>query len=218
MNISTYTREENPETPYFNAFKREINSMSSDIGRLYYTLFSVLSDEDLETDLRNLHEIYQGKSERYKEDGKNEWFAIWHKSIRQCDYFTNLFGYTVVDKLTEEQREEMEKLDKEYQALRDRVLVKLTREHSDEDYKRHEQSYKDLYAMEEYKVLLGKLRKLKAIQNSHEDVSVAGKFDSMLHTAIYLDSKNELYKLFKRVFNYIETEVELDPNFLSNKA
>ena len=219
MNLDTYTRDNNPETPYFNEFKREMKRLreSTEIGNLYHQLFSVKSDEELEEDLRLIHEVYQGKNDCYKEVGKTEWFVIWHKSVRQCDYFTNLFGYTIVDKLTDEQRTEMNEVQKEYNALSKKVIVKLKYNHTEEDYAIHEQSYKTLYAMDEYKVLTSKLRKLKAIENSKEDISVAGKFDSMLHTAVYLDVKSELYKLFKRVFNYIETERELNPSFADKK-
>ena len=220
MNLDTHTREDNPATPYFNEFKREMKRLreTTEIGNLYYHLFSAKDAEDLEKDLRFLHEVYQGKSECYKEEGKEAWFAIWHKSVRQCDYFTNVFGYTVEDKLTDEQRTEMEKVQEELNALKKRVIVKLNRESTDKEFKAHEQSYKTLYAMDEYKTFLKKIQGFKKIENSHEEFSVAGKFDSMLHTAVYLDTKNELYKIFKRVFNHIETEIELNPSFLAEDS
>ena len=192
---------------YLEAFNTEFKSWAekSRLGSQYYRLLLLMGNEDLEEQLEYLHTLSEGRDEYFKEVGKEEWLAIWHKSMRQTDYYQNLFLYREVDKLTDEQRLELEQLRKEREYLKRKVVVRPGE--TAEEYKLHSDSYQTLYKMPEYIVLTNKIKKLESIRRTREDISI-GTFDMLLYNTICMDEKSEIVYRLKKVFNYYNFENE----------
>lgn len=200
----------NPNAPYASKFRNELYNLreKKEVGSIYCHLFDLKTDEDLEVELEKLHTIYNGEDSYYKEHGKTDWFAIWHKSIRQVDYFDNIHSFKCVNKLSPEQEIELKDTQGKMEILKKKVIVELKRGCTEEDVKAHEESYKTLYAMPEYTDLLKKLKSLNKIKKTEEDLHLSGVMDSILWNMIHVDKESSLYKILKYTFAYIEAELE----------
>ncbi len=186
-------------------------SRESSLGHIYFNLFSFLSDDELSEEILYLYKLYKGEDEYFKEYGVENWFYLFHKSIRQTDFFSNIKGYRIENKLSESQELELKSLKNEMDRLREANVYKLTRERdTEEDYKKHEESYDLLNDLPEYKELRKKIDNLNKIKNTAVDISLAGASDSILWNLIDLDNKSGLYKVFLRTFKDIEFEKELN--------
>jgi hypothetical protein len=58
---------------------------------IYSSLFRIKSDKDFEEDIIEIYETWSGMDSHFGEQGKRDWFYIFHKSIRQSDYFSDCF-------------------------------------------------------------------------------------------------------------------------------
>ena len=203
----------NTDTKYkfADSFLKELKDLRSrhEIGSIYWHLFNLFSKEELDGEVERIYKTYKGEDDYYKEEGKESWFYIWHKSVRQVDYFNNVYGYTVVNKLTEDQEKELKGLKSELDELKKKVIFKLPKNSSEEEYKKNEQSYKTLYDMNEYKVLIKKIRGLNSIKESHEDIRLGGIMDSILWNTVHIDNKNRLYETFLRTFSELDIEEKM---------
>jgi len=203
----------NTETkyPFAEIFRERLKKLreKEEIGSLYFMLFDLLSDESLDGEIKYLFSLYKGEDEYFKENGKKDWFYIWHKSIRQTDYFQDLIGYKIENRLTDEQENELKELKTQMEKLKKDVIVEIKINSTEEDYKKHEESYKTLYAMEEHKVLMKKIQDLNKIKRHHEDIHLGGKMDSMLWNIVHLDKKNNLYETFLRTFSELEIQTKM---------
>lgn len=180
------------------------------IGSIYLHLFKLLSDEELEEEILYLYNLYKGDDEYFKDYGKENWFYLWHKSVRQVDYFHNLKGYRIENKLNEVQNSELKKLRNELEDLYEKNVYKLTRERdSEEDYKKHEDSLKSLDSIAEYNEIRKKISTLKKIENTQVDIRLGGVADSILWNTVHLDKDDRLYKVFMRTFNEIDIQKQL---------
>lgn len=192
-------------TPYYNVFQQEIKEWRGGEGgqlvNVYAHLFSLKDASELEDELEYLHKLSKGNDDFFKEAGKEDWFAIWHKSIRQCDYFENCYQRAEGEPLSKAEKAEMT-------FLHDRFKTKKENKYGDKskgelfcsDYLR----YLDLHT--------------KATERKR-DKSLSGMMDSILWNIISLDcdTNGVLYKLFKSVFNYVETEEEVKKIVASKK-
>lgn len=160
----------------------------------------------MDSEIENVYKTYKGENDY---GGKEDWFYIWHKSVRQVDYFNNVHGYTVINKLTEDQEKELKDLKSELDELKKKVIFKLPKNSSEEEYQKHEQSYRTLNDMDEYKVLIKKIRGLNSIKESREDISLGGIMDSILWSTVHLDNKNRLYETFLRTFSELDIEEKI---------
>lgn len=168
-----------------NEFKENLERFENhSFKSIYKMLFKLLGDETMEAMLKNTFNDY-------KKDKEN-WFAIFHKSIRTCDIFTELHAYKVVDKLTDEQKNRRDELLK----IREVQYNQFKKENPDEDI----QNYKEFIKQPERKETLIELRKLNSIKRSEEEVSINGKLDAILYSLIAGDSANELYFAMERTF------------------
>lgn len=95
-----------------NVFREELrNGTSKDsIYTIYHHLFSFKTDDDLQKELEYLYTLYKGTDSFFKESSVDEWFAIWHKSIRQTDYFENCYQEVVAKLVTDDERREFKYL------------------------------------------------------------------------------------------------------------
>ncbi len=162
-------------------FKTELKRIKTEIGDIYFSLFSLRSKEDLISDLEYLYNLYLGKDNYYEEEGKTEWFTIWHKSLRQLDYFVECF-----------QKERMVLLKGDDLAKFKFLKNKFT---ENQELKRDKDSlftseyleYLELWSLKDREVL---------------EKSICGNLDSILYNTICID-KNALYNAFIRTFtNY----------------
>jgi hypothetical protein len=186
------------------AFSRE-----NSLGSIYFNLFIFLSDDELSEQISYLYDLYKGEDSYFKEYGVENWFFLFHKSIRQGDFFSNIKGYRIENKLNESQKLELKSLQSEMSRIRETHVYKLTRErNTEEDLKKHEESYDLLNKLSEYKDLREKVVNLNKIKNSKVDISLGGASDSILWNLIHLDKENGLHKIFLRTFKDIEFEKE----------
>ena len=111
--------------------------------------------------------------------------------------------------MTEDQEKELKGLKSELDELKKKVIFELPKNSSEEEYKKHEQSYKTLYDMNEYKVLIKKIRGLNSIKESHEDIRLGGIMDSILWNTVHVDNKNRLYETFLRTFSELDIEEKI---------
>jgi len=153
------------------------------IATIYFQLFSTLNPADLNADLDWIKSLHDGTDDYFKELSKPEWFAIWHKQIRQTDYFRDCFKRTHAPLMTDAER-------KEFKFLRHQV-------YKEEYNKRDEKGF----FTDEYKryLHLHEINKRESVEDS-----LNGKLDSILWNTIRLDKENLLYITFKRVFDEIE--------------
>lgn len=187
-------------------FRAELEKLGNNIGIIYTHLFSFLTDEELNDNLEYIYAVYKGKDKYFKEHGIENWFGIWHKSVRQTDFFTGIKAFRYVDKLTDEQREELEEIKKELESLQTkRIYRPKKKEWSDTDHEKHKKSYDELYVSEEYTSLIKRLRPLQAIKNTKEDVRFLGKLDSILWNMVHIDN-NFLYEVFLRTFSEVDIQ------------
>ena len=153
------------------------------ISVIYYQLFSTLNTKDLDADIEWVKSLHDGTDDFFKDSGKNNWFAIWHKQIRQTDYFRNCYKRNHAPILTDAER-------KEFKFLRHEVYK--------DGYKKHDENG---FFKEEYKRYLWLHERNR--RETLED-SINGKLDSILWNTIWLDKEDILYKIFKRVFDEID--------------
>jgi len=169
---------------FFEALKRIKNDS---ISHIYYHLFSLLKPEDLEWQLKYLFELSEGKDEFFKEYGKEEWFAIFHKSIRQSDFIQECYQKRGIELLTDDEN-------KEFRFLCNKCR---TKDYDKTKNKREDQLFSDEYLR--YLDLSGKKRR------EVEEYSIGGHLDSILWNMIYVD-ESELYNVFLRMFSEYKLE------------
>lgn len=167
-------------------FLKNLRSHSSDISSVYFHLFSLLNKESLERDLRYLYELQDGGDDFFKEDGKENWFFIWHKSMRQGDLFQGIYYRKENEGLTKKERSEWSYL---WDAFSENKKEK-------EAPKGSEHLFTDEYRR--YLSLSEKKRK----RNSEE--SVCGHLDMILWNTIHVDKENVLMKQFETFFVEVE--------------
>jgi len=202
----------NPNFKYASLFLDELDMLSkrNSIGSIYGSIFSLIPIEKLEEDIEYWHNVYLGKDECFGENGKDNFFSGWHKSVRQTDYIDGLHAYKTVNQLTHEQTKELSELDVKLKDLKRKVVYIPKGNWSDEDSKKHSDSYKNLYEMDEYKSIQNKRKSLIDIKNTKDTVRIGGVMDSILWNTVHLDNENHLMKTFLRTFKRIELEKELE--------
>jgi hypothetical protein len=162
---------------FFDSLKRN----QSDISNIYQHLFSLMKFEDLEKELKYLFELSEGDDDYFKESGKTDWFGIFHKSIRQTDFFQECYR-----KIKEPQLTNLE--EKEFKFLRHKVREK--------GYDKTDPTGQFMFNGEYNRFL--ELNDMK--RNEQYDESIGGHLDMILWNTIQVD-KNELYNVFLRTFS-----------------
>ena len=181
-------KEEIKSFPFSVLFFEALKKMKdSSLTNIYNHLFSLLKPEDLEWNLKYLFELSEGKDDYFKESGKEGWFAIFHKSIRQSDFIQNCYQKRSIELLTDDEK-------KEFRFLCSKCRAKDYDKTKD---KRADQLFSDEYLR--YLDLSGK--KSREV----EEHSIGGHLDSILWNMIHVD-ESELYNAFLRVFSEYKLE------------
>jgi hypothetical protein len=174
---------------FIDCIKKMKNSYFANI---YLHLFGLLDEERLERELEYLFQLSDGKDEFFKKDGKDNWFYIFHKSIRQTDFFQGCYQKKKVELVTDLER-------KEWKFL----FVKVHEKGYD---KAAEPKEKGFSFSDEYRRFLH-LNDL--VRRETEEESIDGHLDSILWNMIHVDG-NELYDTFLRMFSEYKLQMELE--------
>jgi hypothetical protein len=136
------------------------------IAGIYYHLFSMMSPDTFDMHIKYTYNVYKGNDPHFKDAGKDQWFMIFHKSIRQNDFFTDCYHRISMSLLTDDELVE-------YKYLRHRFRV----EKAD---KRDENGFSEEY--KRYMTLL------EVQQRQKHDKSISGHLDMLLWSVIQLDT------------------------------
>lgn len=160
----------------------EVSKDCIELCSLYNHLFSIFGKKELDTVLKMLYINYETNSE--------SWFFDFHKSLRQCDFFTNCFNHEKETILNTEERKELENLETKVRAG---------------GYVMYEDG--SLIFTEEYRkyIYLKELKKREQKPNS-----IDGHLDMILWNAIYVDTENILEKIFVATFCDFDKEKKLN--------
>lgn len=173
---------------FFEALKKMKNGY---IANIYHHIFKLIKPEDLEWNLKYIFELSEGKDDYFKKYGKEEWFAIFHKSIRQTDFIQDCYQKRKMDLLTDDEQKEF------------RFLANKCRE---KDYDKTKDKKGDQLFNDEYNRFLDLSgRKRREI----EEVSIGGHLDSILWNMIWVD-ENELYDAFLSMFSEYKLQKQLE--------
>lgn len=173
-----------PTLKYAITFRDLLKDLATitELGNIYKHLFSLMTDADLELLLIDFHDISQGEDSCYGEIGKTEWFAIFHKSLRQTDFFNNCYQKSNKKILVPDERKRMLELKK---IFYDKSVSETEREELKKSHK------------EELNEYFSYVRKL---EEENKTESIGGQLNMILSNAIYLDKANHLIRIFENVF------------------
>lgn len=166
-------------------FKSQLKEKSGDyIINMYDHLFSLLTEDEL-------NELLEVWFNEYKvNDG---WYFLFHKSIRQTDFFNNIHAYRIIDRLTPEQRKRRLELitirKKEYKKYEEEFPY----DHDMIEYKKFNNSPERIKSSDE-------LKTLNSLMRTEDECSIGGHLDMLLWNTIHLDDKDELKNIFERTF------------------
>ena len=160
-------------------FLYNLKEHNSDISSVYLSLFQLLDKDILEYQLIYLKELSEGNNPYFKENGKENWFNIFHKSVRQTDFFSDCYIKRKYSLLTDDE-------EKELKFLRNKVREKGYNK------KNNDQTFTDEFR---YYLDLSNKKNRESI-----DVDISGSLDSILWNTIHVDEKNVLYITFKIIF------------------
>lgn len=165
-------------------FKEYLKKNTSDIASMYYYLFLILPEETLKENLEYW-------ASQYKEN-EEDWFYLFHKSIRQTDFF-NLSIYRKVNKLTKEQ------------TNRRNELLNIRKKQYEEEFESKNPDGK----IEDYRIFnqrpdrvetFKELSKLNSVMYTEEKFQISGHLDMLLWNTIHLDKDEELKSILERTF------------------
>lgn len=176
------------ETPLADKFIDDLNEVARNhtIGSVYLGIFAVAGRTNLERDLQYLKTLFEGKDDYFKEAGIENWFGIWHKSIRQTDYFQNCFTERNLPLLSDKERSEYKHL---------HWIVKqddFDKRANCEAGKIFNPTY--LRYLELHSILI----------REDKRVSIDGYLDSILWNTIHLDKEDILFETFEKTFKAYE--------------
>lgn len=169
-------------------FRAYLRASGTNLSKVYFSLFSMKTDDDLQKEIEYLYTLYKGTDSYFKSDSIDSWFAIWHKSIRQTDYFSQCFTRSKIDcRITDEERKEFKFL---YHQTRQKGFSKTEGKKEHELFNDTYNRYLNLHTL---------------IQTEYSEKSINGNLDSTLWNLIFVDKEAELMKIFIKVFIHHET-------------
>lgn len=180
----------NQKTPLLVKFLENLKKQGNDpdncyIASVYRNLFSLIPVEKMEEHLEYYYSLFHGKDEYFGKNSKDCWFAIFHKSVRQCDYFNDCFQVRNFELLTQKEKSEYKFLKNKFYKATEVLKTKG---------KDKDKLYNDEY--HRYLELSRKMRR------EDRDESINGELDSILWNIIHVDTKEVLYNIFKETFEY----------------
>jgi hypothetical protein len=178
------------ETKYqlVTRFREQLVAWRNDnyIGSIFYQLFSLKTDDELQQELEYLYTLYKGTDDYFKGDSIDCWFAIWHKSIRQCNYFKDCYKKNSIALVTDDERKEFKFL---LHKCKDKDFSKTEGKADNQLFNETYCRYLDLH---------------EKIRREGKEDSIDGKLDSMLWDLIQVDRECELSEVFIRTFKVLE--------------
>lgn len=162
----------------------------SSLLSIYGNLLFTMDSKELNKSLLYLKEQYEND----ETSKKDVWFYDFHKSIRQCNFFTDIEGYRIVNNLTDEQK-----------TLRESLLNKSSILYKNWNKENPNASNTEYHKWRESDVekieIIKQLRPLNSLANTKEDIGLIGTFDSILWNIIHLDENNILKMILEQTFN-----------------
>lgn len=147
---------------------------------IYYHLFSILPIEKLEEQLDSYKELADGKDKFFKAEGKKIWYGVFHKAIRQCDFFNEAYIKTKIEIMTDLEKKELRYLDTIVHD--DKYVKEGTGQLFNDEYRR----YLELAQMK---------------RSESRDQRIGGHIDMILWHTIHLDRRNILKKVIETSFH-----------------
>ncbi len=157
----------------------------------------------MEATLQFVYDCWSGNTNlEHKEYYRLEWFAVFHKSIRQVDFYSNCKISLHKSQLTpakDRRRRELRALD-----------TKLHRAYGFDNVDFGSYDYYELKKKynTEHQKMLSDLRELDRKFNQKEDFSINGSLDSILYNLIHLDEENFLYEILEETFEEHQINVQ----------
>lgn len=195
---------ENKKPTLGSLLLNELKNTSNEFGSIYYYLFAIMGENFLTDSLDYYYKLS-------KENPVN-WFAAFHKSIRQTDYFQNCAVTISVPTITEDEKKELEQLSAEYLAT-DKALSKFENELLEALPSPDDPTYNESYKKNYVETYRAKFREhfsqdkidrrrtlIKKLRNT-EQKSINGHLDSILWLTIANDLNAFLYLTIDHVFN-----------------
>lgn len=173
-----YHNQENIDFPLREKFLNKLKSSNSDLSEIYRHLFTCMESESLESTLNYL-----------KDEVKNEgWFFTFHKSMRQTDFFNDVYVSYEVNHQTEDDVKRLNELRKVLPFYGEKGRI-----------------WEDVVKSEDAKELgfekeLNEWRKLKSKAKVEKRRSIGGNLDMALWNLIHLDKENFLGELIENFF------------------
>jgi len=189
MKVKQPKRYELAET-FINILKKGAEQIDGELYSLYFHIFMLQSLEDLQDVLEQYQEVALGKDKYFKAEGKTIWFGVFHKAIRQCDYFKDSYRKGDIEILSKDEKSELTYLQS--------IVYK-------DGYKKESDDPKQLFN-DEYRRYL-ELNEMKRLEK--RDKSIGGHLDMILWNTINVDKKNILKKAMNSAFKYRHDLIEL---------
>lgn len=166
---------------FMNLLKEGANKIDGELYSVYFHIFMLQSLEELQDVLEQYQELAAGKDKHFKSEGKKIWFGVFHKAIRQCDYFRDSYRHGEIEILTKEDKSEL--------AYLQSIVHK-------EGYVKESTDPKQLFN-DEYRRYL-ELREMQRAEKRER--SIGGHLDMILWNTIHVDNKNILKKAMDLAF------------------
>ena len=161
---------------------KKTSPVNSDIADVYRHIFSCMEHEALTYHLEFL-----------KEEVKKEWwFVDFHKSMRQTDFFPDVFVHYDVNEQTYEDIEEIERLNKILPHHTEQGMTGIV----------NSQESKELGLEKEYSRYLT-LKRKKSVDKKR---LIGGHLDMILWNMIHLDKENFLKRFIENFYKQILIE------------
>jgi hypothetical protein len=175
---------------YIDIFNKELDDFAkkSELGVIFWQLFQMTSDESLERELEYIHNVYLGKDDFFKEYGKEEWFAIWHKSVRQTDYFQDCYQETHMSLLSKTEYSRLKFLQHKF------YLAPQTKEEKEKVKNEFKDEHREYFNLTDIR------------DREKKRKSIGGRIDSILWNIVCIDNKGELPRIFRHTFSEVEFE------------
>jgi len=176
----------------FGKFKES----GSDIADVFNGLFKIAEkDGDLESTLKFTYDCWSGNTDLKEQEWyKAEWFYVFHKSIRQCDFYNNC-------KITLRKSELSPAKDKRRRELH-ALNTKQRKAYGFDDVDFGGYEYYELKKKynEEHKDLLREIYDLDEKYHKTEDTAINGYLGSILWSMIHVDTKGYLSEAMEEAF------------------
>jgi hypothetical protein len=153
--------------------------------RVFFCLFKILPENELESLLQFV----------FKQRKKSYWFAEFHKSMRQTDFYSNCFSHTSSPTIDKKEECELNLLTKNLVRAH-KIMEKIEKTQS---LTTHEylDKMKEIFPHEK------RFRRSELLKKLRHEVhnSINGYMDSILYNMIHADTENLLYQVLERTFN-----------------